>query len=156
MAMAMKLKEFLRDSQITFDLVEHPFAVSSSRIAQQSHIPGDALAKCLLLRDSQGYLVAVIPSTHRVDLEHLDWLFDDHLEFADEEEISSHFEDCDPGAVPPLGGAYGMRMAVDEDLVLRRDVYFEAGDHRQLVHVSGEAFGRLTQGAFLGIFSYHA
>ena len=156
MAMAKKLREYLRDSQVTFDLVKHPFTVSSSRIAEQTHIPGDALAKCVLLRCSQGMMIAVIPSTHRIDLEHLDWLFDDHLEFADEEEITARFEDCDPGAVPPLGGAYGMRMAVDEDLVLRRDVYFEAGDHRQLVHVSGEAFGRLTRDAFLGIFSYRA
>jgi Ala-tRNA(Pro) deacylase len=156
MAMAKKLREYLRNSQVAFDVVEHPFAVSSSRIAEQTHIPGDALAKCVLLRHSQGFLVAVIPSTHRVDLKHLDWLLDDHMEFAGEEEIAAQFDDCDPGAVPPLGSAYGVRMAVDEDLVQRRDVYFEAGDHRQLVHVSGEGFGRLTQSAFLGIFSYHA
>ncbi|MDP6622470.1 MAG: YbaK/EbsC family protein, partial [Alphaproteobacteria bacterium] len=91
MAMAKKLREYLRDSQVTFDLVKHPFTVSSSRIAEQTHIPGDALAKCVLLRCSQGMMIAVIPSTHRIDLEHLDWLFDDHLEFADEEEITARF-----------------------------------------------------------------
>ena len=33
--------------------------------------------------------------------------------------------DCEPGAVPPLGAAYGLDVVVDDSLTDHSDVYFE-------------------------------
>ena len=79
---------------------------------------------------------------------------DFHLEPATEEEIATLFKDCEPGAVPPLGPAYGVETLLDEALASLDEVYFEAGDHEQLVHVNGEGFRNLLRGVRHGYFSH--
>jgi len=63
------------------------------------------------------------------------------------------FDDCEPGAVPPLGPAYGIETLLDESLTSVADVFFEAGDHELLVHLRGEIFQALLRGARRGYYS---
>ena len=50
------------------------------------------------------------------------------------------FADCEVGALPAMGPAYGLETVVDDVLSEQPDIYFEAGDHEQLIHVSAETF----------------
>ena len=59
---------------------------------------------------------------------------------ATEDEVTSLFPDCERGAVPPLGAAYALECIVDENLEGEGDVYLEGGDHRTLIHVTGQQF----------------
>jgi Ala-tRNA(Pro) deacylase len=64
------------------------------------------------------------------------------------------FTDCDPGAVPPFGMAYGVETAVDDELLARNpDVYVESGDHEQLLHMSRGQFTELMAASAHGHFS---
>jgi len=76
---------------------------------------------------------------------------------ATESEVKKLFSDCEPGAVPPIGSAYGIKTIWDPHTSLGRldEVYFEAGDHEHLVHVSGEQFHELMAPATRGVFSRH-
>lgn len=47
----------------------------------------------------------------------------------------------------------GITTIVDETLEQQTDVYFEAGDHKSLVHMEGAEFSRLTQRTRHGRFS---
>ena len=67
------------------------------------------------------------------------------VELATEEEISELFPDCDLGAVPPVPEAYAVDAFVDESFDTQPDIYLEGGDHRSLVHMSGEAFRSIMQ-----------
>jgi Ala-tRNA(Pro) deacylase len=62
------------------------------------------------------------------------------------------FPDCREGAIPPLGPAYGLRTVVDDDLEAQQEVYFEAGDHESLVHMTASQFlsllGRVERAHF--------
>ena len=69
---------------------------------------------------------------------------------------ASLFEDCDIGAIPPIGAAYDVPVILDESLGDAADIYFEGGDHKTLVHVSGKDFRNLTSGARLARFSHPA
>ncbi len=44
---------------------------------------------------------------------------------------------------------------MDDSLLQENDVYFEAGDHEELIHVSGKQFHDLVVGARHGRFSHH-
>ena len=46
-------------------------------------------------------------------------------------------------------------MVLDDSLAGLDEVFFEGGDHRTLVKVSGEQFQRLMSGARHGRFSTH-
>jgi Ala-tRNA(Pro) deacylase len=74
---------------------------------------------------------------------------------ATEAEIRLLFEDCEDGAVPGLGQAYGLDVLVDDALLELNHVYFEAGSHSELVHVTGDMFRGLMSSADHGEFSKH-
>jgi Ala-tRNA(Pro) deacylase len=49
--------------------------------------------------------------------------------------------DCETGAVLPLGAGYALEcIVVDENLEGERDAYLEGGDHRTLIHLTGQQF----------------
>jgi Ala-tRNA(Pro) deacylase len=125
------------------------------RTAEVAHVPGVQLAKSVLLEDEQGYLMAVIPSTHRLDLGKLHHQLNRMVGLAVEREVTELFRDCDPGAIPALGTAYHVEAIIDDELLQQPDVYFEAGDHEALVHVSGRTFGNMMAGVAHGRFAHH-
>ena len=53
------------------------------------------------------------------------------------------FGDCEMGSVPPVAGAYGLTAVMDDSLESFDDIYFEGGDHRTLIHVTGRDFHHL-------------
>jgi Ala-tRNA(Pro) deacylase len=101
------------------------------------------LAKSVVLEDEQGYLMVVLPSSRRVDVGELQRQLKRNLGLASESELAQLFADCEIGALPALGPAYGMETVVDDAIAEQPDIYFEAGDHEQLVHVTAEVFQTL-------------
>jgi Ala-tRNA(Pro) deacylase len=155
MGMAAKLETYLQRMGVDYELLEHPYSNTSMMTAQQAHIHGDQLAKGVVLEDEQGYLMAVIPSTHRLQLGVLHNMMHRRLGLATERELGALFEDCDLGAVPAAGDAYGIQMIVDDSLSRQPDVYFEAGDHTVLVHMGEHEFHMLMANAEHGEISRH-
>lgn len=68
-----------------------------------------------------------------------------NMVLANEAEVSALFSDCDFGAIPPVGDAYGIKTIVDNRLSECTDIYMEAGNHTDVLHLSGDAFQTLTQ-----------
>ena len=155
MAMAPTLEKYLIDQGVAYELVTHPRTPSSTRTAQAAHVSGECVAKTVVLHDKEGYVLAVVPATHRVELEALQGLLDRRLNLATEEEIAGLFSDCDVGAVPPVGAAYGLEVVLDESLGGLPEICFEAGDHTSLVQVSAGDFETLMGAARRGRFSHH-
>jgi Ala-tRNA(Pro) deacylase len=151
---ACVLRHLVREG-VSYELIEHTRTLDSTHAAQAAHVPGAQLAKGTLLKDDQGFVIAVVPATRRVDLGAMHRRFGRPLGLATEDELQRLFGDCEPGAVPPLGAAYGIDSVLDDSLMEAPDVYFEAGDHRGLVHVSGTDFRKLMTGVLHGDISRH-
>ena len=145
MSIALTLQQYLDDQGIEYDVMTHEETRSSSLTAQASHVPGDCLAKGVVVKRKKGYLLAILPASRHVELNALGRWLKQPVGLATEEEINELFHDCNAGAVPPVGAAYGLRAVIDESLEGREDVYFESGDHRTLVHLSGANFHRLME-----------
>ena len=155
MAIAIKLKQYLDNEHVNYEVIEHPYADTSMHTAQNAHISGEDIAKAVLLHDDQGYLLAIVPATHKVRLGKLHKKFKRYLSLADESDIHELFDDCSIGAIPPLGRAYNMDVIYDDTLNMRKEIYFEAGDHTSLVHVSTKDFRALLDKAPYGTISRH-
>ncbi len=155
MAIAITLKDFLETSGVNYDLVGHPYSVTSMETANEAHVSGENLAKGVVLRDGKGYLVAVVPATHYVQLGKLRKQYRRYFTLADEEDLRDIFRDCSVGAVPPIGDAYGVDVIFDDCLNECNDIYFEAGDHVDLVHVNAMEFKTLMGNARHGEISQH-
>lgn len=58
----------------------------------------------------------------------------------DETEMESTFSDCERGAIPAIGAAYGIETVLETDLARQEEIYFESGDHEHLIKMRGEDF----------------
>jgi Ala-tRNA(Pro) deacylase len=154
MSMSPTLSDCLRNKGSRYKVVHHPYSHSSMETAMAAHVPGDRLAKTVLLEDEHGYVAAVLPSTCSVRLSELWALTGRHLVLAPESELRELFKDCDAGALPPVCIAYGMPTYLDESLTRHPDVYFESGDHEELIHMSTDQFLTLMDGAERARFSH--
>lgn len=155
MAISHCLKDYLDAHKIDYEILTHRHTNSSSETAQAAHIPGDQLAKSILLEDENGYFLAVLPASRRVDLGSLHRKLHRQVGLATEDELLDLFADCDIGAIPPIGEAFGIPSYVDVSLDDSVDVYFEAGDHEALVHMSGLQFRQLMNHSQHGRISHH-
>ena len=144
MAIAPLVEDYLSRHGARYDLVAHPRSHHSTETAELAHVPGDRLIKSVVLEDDDGMLLAVLPSTRSVHLGHLSAETHRRLRLADESELQSVFPDCSLGAIPPLGPAYGVRIVLDDSLEAQDDLWFEAGDHEHLVHMTREQFMQLV------------
>ncbi len=143
MAIAISVQQYLSSNGVQYDSIEHRRTGSSSESARVSFVSPDSLAKGVVLRNREGYLLTVLPSSQQADLDKVGDMLNQPVALALEDEIASLFPDCEHGAVPPVGSAYGMQTIVDKSLDDMDEVYFEAGDHRTLVHLSAAEFHKL-------------
>jgi Ala-tRNA(Pro) deacylase len=154
MTIAPTLQTYL-DQNVTYDLIPHEPAMTSMRTAQACHIPGDCLAKGIVLRRNGGYALAVLPASHHIHWPDLRLQFGDDISLASEDEISQLFLDCARGAVPPVGKCYGLDVVIDESINEQPEVYMEGGDHETLVRMGHTQFAQITADAQHGRFSVH-
>lgn len=154
MTIAARLQHHLESRKLPYGMLKHPYAATASECAEASHIPGDHLAKSVLIHMEEGPMLAVVPSNHQVDLHALQNMMDRRLGLAPEHEMIDVFDDCDPGAAPPVGAAYDIPTVVDDSLSGLDRVWFEAGDHKTLIEMTGKNFDRLMKKADHGVISF--
>lgn len=154
MAIATTLQHYLEGHHVPYDVMPHLRTMTARETARVCEIPADCLAKAVVLRDGGGYVMAVLPASCQLDKAQLWRLLHRPVELADEGEATSLFKDCEIGAIPALGQAYGLETVVDERLGKAPEVWIEAGDHQHLVHLAGERFRELMAGARHGSFAH--
>ncbi|WP_428623536.1 aminoacyl-tRNA deacylase [Sedimenticola sp.] len=155
MGIAITLKEYLMDHGAQYQVIEHTRTNSALETSEAAHVPGDRLAKSILLGDEDRYVLAVIPATHRLEVNRLNELVRHKLQLITESEMAGAFSDCEVGAMPPIGEAYGIDTWVDPSLLNQPEVYFEAGDHCALIKMSGDDFRNLFKDSKQLPMSHH-
>ena len=133
--------------------VVHEPTKSAMRTAEACRVSGDRGCQAVVLHDEYGYILAILPASHQIRLDDLRRQLGLDVDLAAEYEIEELFDDCIPGAIPPVGECYGLETVVDER---QPEVYLEGGDHATLVHMTHAQFASLTVTARHGSFSVHA
>ena len=147
MTVATKVKSYLNENGIEYDVVTHPHTTSSLQTAESAHVSGHRIAKGVVLKDDDGYLLAVLPASRELDLHRLENQIGRRMELAAEQELRNLFPDCQLGAVPALGPSYDLKSIIDEALLSEPEIYFEAGSHEELIHLSESQFEKVMEGA---------
>lgn len=155
MSLAETVRRYLTEHEVEFEPIPHPKTASSRETAHAAHVREDHIAKAVIIKDKQGFAMVVIPGSNWVKLEAINEELGRDFELAEEAEAEALFNDCQPGAVPPLGPAYGIETYVDEQLMSLANVFFEGGDHTHLVQVNGRGFHELLKGTRHGHFSHN-
>jgi Ala-tRNA(Pro) deacylase len=147
MAISQDLRNYMVQCGVDFDEVPHARTLQAAKAAEASHISGKRVAKGVLVRAGDDYVLAVVPSSKQVKFDDLGRWLGREVRLADEQDSVRLFGDCELGALPPIGAAFGLETILDDDLMSADDIYFEGGDHRTLVHVDGSDWRRLIRDA---------
>lgn len=153
MTVSTTLHQFLSDHIGSFETIDHPYTEHALDSAHVAHLSPKQVAKAVLLHDLDHYLMAVIPAVNKVMLDRVEQLAGRRMELASEVELPEVFKDCEIGAVPAVGQAFGIAVIWDEMLAENDDIYIESGDHRQLVQLSREQFRNLMENNLHGSIS---
>jgi Ala-tRNA(Pro) deacylase len=121
----MSIRDYLRDRLVRFEVLLHRPAPSAARMAETVHVPGRTVAKGVLVQAGGSYALAVLPATHKIDLDRLRVILGvTELRVATETEVMGIFRDCERGALPPFGKLYGLSTIVDSSLAGSADIVF--------------------------------
>ena len=151
--MYQRLEEFLGAKQAKYDVVTHTGAVTAQEQAALTHTPGRSFAKVVVVKERDGYVLAVLPASHVLDLDRLKGLIGHgEIRAATVEEIRGAIPDCAPGAIPPLGALFGLPTFVDRALVNGREVTMPAGDLATAIRMRATEYRRLSA-ACIGDFA---
>lgn len=147
MTITATVQSYLENNNVSYEVISHRITTTSANSAQAAHVDITLMAKPVIFEDEIGYLMAIVPANKRVLIGKLNKLLNRQMCLATEPELRKLFSDCDLGAIPPLAMAYHIPFIVDDQLLDNQDIYFESGNHKELIHIKGNDFKRLMQGA---------
>ena len=156
MALNERLRKLLEKEKVPYDLLLHRVAYTAQEVAQASHVAGRLLAKPVVVRESENrFYMVVVSAPQHVDLANLHRMTGRPKgRLATEDELRRLFPDCELGAMPPIGRLYDMPLYVDQEFRDHEDIYFQAGNHNEVVKMRFDDFERLA-GPFTGEFPVH-
>lgn len=147
----MKISDYLRHRNVQFQDIDHSATLDAN--LEELHVPRSQVAKTVLLRSDDGYVIAIVPSTRHVDCEAVRALLGArNVELATESDAAVLFPDFELGVVPPFGSQYGLRTVVDVRLAACELVVFEGGPHTDSVCMAFQDFD-LIEMPIAGIIS---
>ena len=69
-----------------------------------------------MLRRDGGYMMAILPASRHLHLSALKMQLGHKVDLASEEEVAKLFDDCERGAIPPVGECYGLDVIIDSSI----------------------------------------
>jgi Ala-tRNA(Pro) deacylase len=156
--MALKcLLDYLDENDVRYVLLYHSPAYTAQGIAGLAHIPGQELAKTVIVLLDGKLVMAVLPAKYHVDLLLLrKWAKAKTVELATEEDFQGRFAGCETGAMPPFGNLFGVPVYADMTLEKDAVIAFNAGTHRELIRMSWADYKRLVQPTMMSFATGHS
>src|SRR5918999_5103513 len=126
--------EFLERRGVRYEVIEHE--PTQSAVAEARAVAADleSTAKTVALHDRDGYRLAVVPASERLDVRRAREVLgaSHHLRLATEEELQRDFGAFELGALPPFGMA-PLPEVVDMRLLRHAEILCAGGDQRRSV-----------------------
>lgn len=144
------LKALLDENDIKYVSIMHSMAFTAVEVAKSAHIPSRELAKTVIIKVDNVLAMAVVPANYQVNLEILkQTLGTQQISLAKESEFTSHFKDCEVGAMPPFGCLYNMEVYIAESLSEDDKIAFNAGSHLEAIQMHYKDYENLVKPRFI-------
>lgn len=135
--MLRELRAYLDENGVKYVVLQHSEAYSAQEIAALAHIPGNELAKTVLISVRGKPAMAVLPASYYIDFNRLaSAIATGDIYLMAEDEMKSLFPDCELGAMPPFGNLYGLDVYASEGLAMDDYIYFNACTHTELIKMA--------------------
>lgn len=148
MALAAKLEHYLSEQGLAYqELAIEPVPNLDAAVIASGRSQHDFVQATLLL-DIDGVVMAVHRFDSTLDLPAVQQLTGRRLQPLTARQTRRIFEDCEPGFVPPVGGAYRVPVLVDEDVMLGESVLISGGRSDAVIELDRDTLEFLLADAF--------
>ncbi len=147
MALAARLEQYLTRKGIPYTDLPIDRADNLDETVSLSARPLSRFVQATLLIDVSGAVMAVHPLDSSLDVEAIQKLTKRRLQPLTARQASRLFADCDPGFIPPIGGAYNLPVLVDEDVPRAGAVLLSGGTAHGVLEMDGRDLERALAGA---------
>ena len=142
----MGILEFLVKSGVNYESSEHVPVFSAQNMAAIEHEPGKYVAKPVIVKADDHYVMCVLSACRNVDLMKLKrYLSAELVDLASETEVANLFPDCELGAEPPFGNLYDLPTIMDKALEKDDHILFQAGNHDRAIRISMADYRKLVE-----------
>jgi Ala-tRNA(Pro) deacylase len=145
MEIPKQLIDCLAGNKVSYEVLQHPEAVTAQRIAQAEHVKGRHHAKVVMVKSGDQHLMMVLPADHQIDLEKVEKAIGKAVSLDNEQEFKTLFSDCAIGAMPPFGNLYGLPTYVEQSLAEQDYIVFEAGTHTDAIKMSYRDYEKIVK-----------
>ncbi len=140
-----RIQEHLDSQRVRYVVIKHSKAYTAQEVAASAHIPGEELAKTVMVSFDGKLGMAVLPATRNIDFAALKSVAGTQTaDLAVEKDFRDTFPDCETGAMPPFGNLYGMNVYVDDTLAEDEEIAFNACSHTELLRMTFSDFKDLV------------
>ena len=141
-----RLREYLDSHEVRYVVLYHSPAYTAQEIARAAHIPGQEMAKTVMVRLDDELVMIVMPAPAKIRFDLLRKASGAaQVELAREKDFAGLFPGCELGAMPPFGNLYEVPVIVDEALAEDEDIFFNAGTHTELIRMKYADFEALVK-----------
>ena len=141
-----RMEKILRENGVGFEVKTHEQAFTMQEVAAALHVPGNQVAKVVIVCADKDKVMLVLPAPYRMNVDLVrDLVGAKTIRLAKEEEFADLFPDCATGAMPPFGNLYGVPVYVDRSMAEEPDIVFRIGTHRETMMIAYADFVRLAQ-----------
>lgn len=152
-----RLREYLDSHDVMYVVISHSPAYTAQEIARAAHIPGQEMAKTVMVKLDGELVMIVMPAPAKIRFDLLrDASGADLVELAREKDFARLFPGCELGAMPPFGNLYEIPVIVDEALAEDDDIFFNAGTHTELIRMSFADFDALVKPTLMRMSEPHS
>ena len=146
MTTPVEIHQWLKEQNVQYRSLVHSPRFTAQEVAQASHVTGYEMAKVIVVKADERYVMTVIPAARRLDLDRARVALDAReIELAVEREFGPLFPGCEKGAMPPFGNLYGLEMRVDRSLAAYPEIAFNAGSHTETLAIPWSEYARIAR-----------
>lgn len=151
----MQLEAFLESHRAAYEKLSHHPTYTAQGLAAEEHVPGMNVAKPVLVRTGEQFVMCVLPACCRVDLDQVAKATKQkRTRLATEQEMEKLFPDCELGAEPPFGNLFGLQTFMDESLKQDDYIVFQAGTHTQAIKMKRADYENIAK-PVVASFAHH-
>lgn len=147
-----KVLNYLEKNRIKFEVIDHRQVFTAHDLAMTLHLPHSQIAKSLLIKADNNFILAVLPADKNLDMRKLAKLVKAKKLSMPKENIMKEKFKVKPGALPAFGGLYKLPVYIDKIILKQKKILLSSGSFVQSVLLSPKDYVNLEQ-ASLGVFS---
>ncbi len=147
-----KVISYLEKNKIKYEVISHRQVFTAHDLAMTLHLQHGQIAKSLLMKADNDYILAILSADKNLDMKKLAKLIKAKKIVMPKEKVMTEKFKVKPGALPAFGGLYKLPVYVDKLILKQKKILLSPGSFVDSLLLNPKDYV-ILEGAIVGSFS---